>query len=164
MDRRQPTTPKKANSCSCGAATSVGIVKSGESWLDQERLYHERGPMPSHHLRCKHCTSVWVHGCVPRWMPLYGPDPTTGVDLWPMSASLPATSPFLCGCSLVPSLWVENESTSEALVLWYSSMYRKEARRECTMFCRLSGVFWNKRRCYMPITWCQNSLGCLRCV
>jgi hypothetical protein len=36
MSGRLPTTPEKGNSCSCGAATSAGIVKSGESSLHQE--------------------------------------------------------------------------------------------------------------------------------
>jgi hypothetical protein len=31
LSRRLPTTPKKGNSCSCGAVTLAGIVKSGES-------------------------------------------------------------------------------------------------------------------------------------
>jgi len=78
---RLPTTPEKVNSCACGEATSAGIVKSGELWLDQERLYHNRGPRPSHPWRRKHCISIWVHRCVPRWIPWYYPDPTTGVDL-----------------------------------------------------------------------------------
>jgi len=121
----RPPLPEKANSCSCSAATSAGIVKSGESWLDQDRFYHKRSPMPSHPWCRKHCISVWVHRCVPRWIPIYGADPMTGVDLQPMSASLPSSSPFLCCCPLVPLLWVENESTSGTLALWYSCSGRK---------------------------------------
>jgi len=48
MSQRQPTTPWKANTCSCGVSTSAGIVNSSESWPDQERLYHQWGPMPCH--------------------------------------------------------------------------------------------------------------------
>jgi len=28
----------------------------------------------------QHCISIWHHGCVPRWIPLYGPNPTTSLD------------------------------------------------------------------------------------
>jgi len=48
MNGRLPTTRKNVNFCSCSGVTLTGIVKSGESLLDQERLYHKRGPMPSH--------------------------------------------------------------------------------------------------------------------
>jgi len=81
MSGRQPTTPETANTYYCGAATSAWIVKSDESWLDQERLYHTWGPMLSHPWRRKHCISVWVCGYVQRWIQLYGPDPMTGVNL-----------------------------------------------------------------------------------
>ena len=81
MSQRLHPTPRNANSCSCGAATSAGIVKSGKLWLDQERLYHKRGAMPSHPWHRKQYISIWVHRCIPRWIPLYGPNPITGVDL-----------------------------------------------------------------------------------
>jgi hypothetical protein len=46
--RRQPTTPEKANCCTWGTATWVRIVQSGESFLDQERLYYKWGSTPAH--------------------------------------------------------------------------------------------------------------------
>jgi hypothetical protein len=49
MSAKLPTTPEKLNSCSCGAATSAAIVKSGESQLDHERLYHKEGSGPRTH-------------------------------------------------------------------------------------------------------------------
>jgi len=58
MSGRLSTTSVKANCCSCGTATLAGIVKSGESWLDQERLSHKQGPMPSRPCSRKHCISV----------------------------------------------------------------------------------------------------------
>jgi len=64
----------------------------------------------------------------------------------------------------VPSLWVGTESTSEELALWYISIYRKETQRRSTKLCRLSGVFWNERRCYGQVTWCGESSGCRQCV
>jgi hypothetical protein len=52
-------------------------------------------------------------------MDLYGPDQMTGVDLYQMSAffrwQLPSS--FLCGCALVPSLWLKNGFPSEAFAL-----------------------------------------------
>jgi len=60
----------------------------------------------------------------------------------------------------VPSLWVENESTSKALALWYSCRLRKQAQRERTKLSRLSGVFWNERRCIVQVRWCRESCGC----
>jgi len=60
----------------------------------------------------------------------------TDVGIFPLTVAFP----FLFGCPLVPSLWVENESTSKALALWYSCMYRKQAQREHAKWCRSSGV------------------------
>ena len=64
----------------------------------------------------------------------------------------------------MPSLRVENESTSEALALEYSWTLRKGAQSEHTKLCRLSGVFWNERRCFLQVMWCRDSSGCWRCV
>jgi hypothetical protein len=75
-----PTTLAKVNSCSCGGATSAGIVKRGESWLDEERLYPKRGPRLSHPWRRKHSVSIWVHRFAWRWIHLYDPDPPRCVD------------------------------------------------------------------------------------
>jgi len=41
------TTPEKTNTCTCGAATSAGSVKSCASWPDQVGLYNTTGSMPS---------------------------------------------------------------------------------------------------------------------
>jgi len=87
-----PPLPKRRTPCSYGAATSGGIVKCGELWLDQEWLHHKTGPMPCHAWRCKQCISIRVHRCVVIWIIEYDPDLTTGVDLYPMSASLPYRS------------------------------------------------------------------------
>jgi len=38
MNGRLPTTPEKPNTSFWGVAPSGGIVKRGDSWLDQERL------------------------------------------------------------------------------------------------------------------------------
>jgi len=134
MTGRMPTTPEKVNTCIRGLATSAGIVKCGELWLDQERLYHKRDPIPSHLWRHRHFISIWVHRGVLGCIHSDGPDPMTGVNIQPMSAFLlqQFSSPFLCPRPLEPSLWVENESTSEVLALWYSCMKRKEAQRERT--------------------------------
>jgi len=69
MRRWLPTTPDKANTCSCGAATLALIVKCGELWLDQDRIYHKRRPMLSLPWSRKYCISLWAHGCVLRWIP-----------------------------------------------------------------------------------------------
>jgi len=63
MSGRLPTNPDKTHSCSCAVATLVGILKSDDLWLYQERLYLKTGPMPSHPWRRKHYISIWVHGC-----------------------------------------------------------------------------------------------------
>jgi len=76
-----PTTAEQVNTCSCSVATFAGIVNIGKSWLDEERLYHTWGPMPSHPWCCKHCISIWVHGCDQRRIPVLGPDPTTCVNI-----------------------------------------------------------------------------------
>jgi len=89
MSGRPPTTPAEVNSCSWSPATSAGMVKTGELWLDHERFYHWRGPMPSHPWCRKHCMSVWLNGGVPRWILWFGSDPMTDVDLYLISAFLP---------------------------------------------------------------------------
>ena len=96
LSGRLPTTPKKRKSCSCGATILAGIVTSGESGLDQRRLFNKSRPMPSRPWRGKECISIWVHRCVPRWSPSYSPDSTTGVDIKPMSAfyALAVAFPF----------------------------------------------------------------------
>jgi len=58
MSGRHPITRENANSCTCRAATSAGIVRSGESWQHQDRLYHKRGPMPYYPWRHKDCISM----------------------------------------------------------------------------------------------------------
>jgi len=160
-----PTTPEKPNTCSCAGATSAAIVKSCESWLDQETLYHERGPRPSHLWHPKHWMSVSLHRCVPRWILVYGPDPTTGIDLLPMFPSLPQQlpSPFLGGCPLVPMLWVENESTSEAIARCYSRTQRKETQRERMRLCRLE-MCLELEALFVQVMSCWESSGCRRCV
>jgi len=47
------------------------------------------------------------------------------------------------------------------LALRYSCMWWKEAQRESTKLCRLSGVFWNERCCFVQVTWCwdQDTVG-----
>jgi len=35
-------------------------------------------------------------------------------------------------------------------------LQRKGAQRESTKFYRLSGVFWNERRCFVQVTWCRD--------
>jgi len=55
---RLPTTPAKANNCYCSAAASAGIVKSGESRLDQARLHHKSSHIHSCPWGSEHRISV----------------------------------------------------------------------------------------------------------
>jgi hypothetical protein len=71
---------KIASTWFCRAATSVGIVNSCQSCLNQENIYHKTDPMPSHQEQCKYRIFVWVHRCVPKYIPLYNPLPMIGVD------------------------------------------------------------------------------------
>jgi len=42
MSGRQPTTPEKVNFCSCGAATSAGIMKvAGHDWIKNDYIIHD---------------------------------------------------------------------------------------------------------------------------
>ena len=47
MRGRQPTTPEKVNSCSCGVATLAGIVKVASSdWIKKDYIMEEvPGPL-----------------------------------------------------------------------------------------------------------------------
>jgi len=81
ITEKLPTTPKKANTCSCGAAMFAGYVEHVESWLDQERLSHKRGSMSTHSWRRKDCVYVWFHWSVPSCITLYGLNRMVGIDL-----------------------------------------------------------------------------------
>jgi len=164
MSGRQHASPDKVNISSFGTATSTGIVKSCVSWLDQERLYHKWSPMHSKPWFCKHWISVWVHRWFLGWILLYSSDSTPCVNFLLMSASWPQRSPFHCSYTVVPLLWVENESTSDSLAIWYCCMYLIEAQSQNSKVCRFSGVFYNERYCFVHVTWYQDSSGWWRCV
>jgi len=71
---------------------------------------------------------------------------------------------FACSCPLVPWLWVETASTSEAVTIWYSYMQWKDTQREHTKFCRLSDVFQNESCSIVQVTWCWHSWLYWQCV
>jgi len=72
--------------------------------------------------------------------------------------------PCVLGLPFGASLLVENESTSDALALWYSFMLPNKVQRERTKLYRLLGVFWNMRDCFVQVSWCRESWGWWWCV
>ena len=78
--------------------------------------------------------------------------------------ALAVAFPFISGCPLMPSLWVEDESASKAWTLWFRWIWSKDAQSQCKKWCKLLGVFWNERHCFLQVTWCQDGSCCCHCV